>query len=180
MCRYIIVGKAASGKDWCQKMFVENGYKPLKQYTTRPKRPNETGDEYHFVSKKRIENLKEKQQFASLKIFKDWYYGFTIDEFKNCDVAILSVGNICDLRNWYPEVLITCTIIYLDIPISVRKERLKTRYNGGNQDDSVERRLTADERDFKNFKYFDLKFSSNNEATEFINKIIQQERSKEI
>lgn len=172
MCKYVIVGKAASGKDWCQKLFVSGGYKPLKQYTTRPKRPNETGKEYHFVSKKTIEKMKDDHKFCSLKEFKGWYYGFTLDDFKKCDVGILSVGNISDLINWYPDVLKFTTIIFLDIPLDIRKKRLKSRYSGGNEDDSLIRRIEADENDFKNFNNFDIKFTSNDDATKFINKII--------
>ena len=50
MSKYIIVGPGASGKDWLLKKMVELGYSPMRQYTTREKRENETGDEYHFVS----------------------------------------------------------------------------------------------------------------------------------
>lgn len=176
MCKYVIVGKAASGKDWCQNLFVEHGFKPLKQYTTRPKRPNETGKEYHFVSEKTIEKMQNEKKFCSLKVFKDWYYGFTLNDFKKCEVAILSVGNIYDLTNWYPEVLKFTTIIFLDIPTSVRRKRLKSRYSGGNEDDSLTRRIEADERDFQNFNIFDIKFTTNDEATKFINKIIQSKK----
>lgn len=174
MCKYIIVGKAASGKDWLQNIFIERGYKPLIQYTTRPKRPYETGNEYHFCSKKKIENMNKKMKFASLKIFNDWFYGFTIDDLKKCDVAIMSPLNINDLKNWYPDILKLITIIYLDIPINVRKNRLETRYNGGNEDDSIARRVNADEKDFENFNYFDIRFTNNDEATAFINKITSE------
>ena len=84
MCKYVIVGKAASGKDWCQRLFIEQGYKPLRQYTTRPKRPNETGGEYRFVDEKKINRMKRNMKFASLKNFKGWYYGFTLEEFEKC------------------------------------------------------------------------------------------------
>lgn len=171
MCKFVLVGKAASGKDYCQKVFVERGYKPLKQYTTRPKRPNETGDEYHFISKKRMEKMIEEKKFISVKEFKGWYYGFTLDELEKCDVAILNVGNINDLATWYPNVLRMTTIIFIDTSLEVRRHRLSSRYSGGNEDDSLERRLEADERDFKNFHYYDLKFGSSEELVHFINKI---------
>lgn len=176
MCKYVFVGKAASGKDWCQNLMVEHGYKPLKQYTTRPKRHYETGKEYHFVSKSRIERMNDENKFISLKVFKGWYYGFTLDDFKKCDVAILSVGNIMDLSQWHPDVLKLTTIIFLDIPMELRKKRLKKRYEGGNEDDDLVRRIVADENDFKNFNYFDIKFTNNDDAIKFINKIIQKKK----
>lgn len=174
MCKYVIVGKAASGKDWCQRLFVEQGYKPLRQYTTRPKRPNETGGEYHFVDEKKINRMKRNMKFASLKNFKGWYYGFTLEEFEKCDVAILSPGNISDLNTWFPNSLKFVTIIYLDIPMDIRKQRLSTRYEGGNEDDSVMRRINADEKDFENFKCFDIRFTHNDDATKYINKITHE------
>ena len=55
--KIILIGKAASGKDFFQKHLVSSGWVPLRQYTTRPKRPNEDGDEYHFVSEKEFDNI---------------------------------------------------------------------------------------------------------------------------
>lgn len=171
MVKYIIVGKAASGKDFAQSMLIKKGFKPLLQYTTRPVRPNETGKEYHFTSKEKMEKMIAQDKFVSVKVFNSWYYGFTIDDYLKSDVAVLSPGNIIDLMNNRPELLKFSTIIYLDIPEKVRKERLKVRYEGGNQDDSVNRRLKADRMDFKYFGYFDIRFTSNEEANEFINKL---------
>lgn len=171
MCKYVIVGKAASGKDYCQNLFVNCGYKPLKQYTTRPKRLNEKGNEYHFVSSNVIKNMNSDSRFVSLKKFKDWYYGFTLEDFEKCDVAILSPSNIEDLNIWFPDSIKFTTIIYLDIPSNIREERLKSRYPKGHEDDSIERRMNADENDFKNFKCFDIKFSNNDDAVKYINKI---------
>lgn len=170
MCKYVLVGKAASGKDYCQKVFMTRGYKQMKQYTTRPKRPNETGDEYHFISEERMKKMISEKRFISLKEFNGWYYGFTLEEFKRCDVAILNVGNINELETFYPNVLRMCTIIFIDTPLSVRKNRLKSRYTGGNEDDSLERRLEADEMDFKNFHTYDLRFGSSEDVVHFINK----------
>lgn len=171
MCKYVIVGKAASGKNYCQDLFIDNGYKQLKQYTTRPKRLNEKSDEYHFVSNDVIKKMNLESKFVSLKKFNGWYYGFTLEDFEKCDVAILSPGNINDLNIWFPQSLQFVTIIYLDIPSDIRKERLNSRYTNGHEDDSVERRMVADENDFKNFKCFDIKFSNNDDVVKYINKI---------
>lgn len=173
MCKYIIVGKAASGKDYLQNIFIEHGYKPLKQYTSRPKRPYETGDEYHFTSKKKIEKMKHDLKFASCNMYNNWYYGFTVNDFRTCDVAIVTPFDLNNLKTWYPDLLKFVTIIYLDIPVDIRKNRLKTRYEGGNEDDTIERRVNADEKDFENFTCFDIRFTNNDEATTYINKITQ-------
>jgi len=46
-----------------------------------------------------------------------------------------------------------CTIIYLDIPLEIRKQRLLER---GDLNDKIERRIAADERDFEGFTDFDI------------------------
>lgn len=171
MAKYIIVGKAASGKDYAQNILVKKGFKALLQYTSRPIRPNETGKEYHFTSVEKIEKMIKQGKFLSIKNFNNWYYGFTLDEFNKCDVAILSPSNIFDLQNGNPDLLKFTTIIYLDIPEKTRKERLKVRYNGGNEDDSVSRRLKADKFDFKYFDLFDVRFTNNDDANDFINNL---------
>ena len=52
-----------------------------------------------------------------------------------------------------------CTIIYLDISEEVRRERLMARYMPG---DTIERRIEADEKDFANFKDYDLVINNSN------------------
>ena len=171
MVKYIIVGKAASGKDFAQNILVKKGFKPMLQYTSRPVRVNETGKEYHFKTKKEIEKMIEQKKFLSLKTFNNWYYGFTEDEYMKSDVAILSPGNLNDIQNYRPELLMFSTIIYLDIPEKIRKERLRKRYDGGKRDDTVNRRICADKEDFKYFNIYDVVFKTNEEANDFINKI---------
>lgn len=175
--KYLIVGPAASGKDWLQQRFIEKGYKPLVQYTTRPKRPTETGSEYHFISQKLMGKMIREMKFLSVKCFKEWWYGFSKNDFDECDVAIVSIGNINELRYNYPNLLDMCEIIYLDIPKEVRIARLSSRYNGGTVDDTIERRVSADEQDFEDFNFFTICLTSVDEICGFINKV--QDKPKE-
>jgi guanylate kinase len=46
-------------------------------------------------------------------------------------------------------------IVYLDIDEDTRRERLSKRYIGGKEDDSLERRLQADKKDFEYFDSID-------------------------
>lgn len=169
--KYLIVGPAASGKDWLQQRFIEKGYRPLVQYTTRPKRPTETGSEYHFISQKLMGKMIREMKFLSVKCFKDWWYGFVKKDFDECDVAIVSIGNINELRYNYPNLLDMCEIIYLDIPKEVRITRLSDRYNGGTVDDTIERRVSADEQDFEDFNFFTICLTSEKEVCDFINTV---------
>ena len=170
MCKYIIVGKAAAGKNYAQDVFIREGnFKPCIQYTSRPRRHNESGNEYHFISDKKITQLYENNKFISMKTCTNgWKYGLSLEEFKTCDVAILSPENIMDIKLKYPELIRLTTIIYLDIPIKIRKERLTNRYVGGSEDDSMKRRIDADERDFESFDCYDIRFTNNDECIKFI------------
>jgi guanylate kinase len=148
--KFIIIGKAASGKDFMQKQLVYKGWVPLMQYTTRPKRPNEVGDEYHFISNEEFESISCK--LRSVQNFVGWKYGYDIDEALASDVIIFSPANLLDLMMSSDKksinLLGSSTIIYLDIDEETRRERLSVRYNGGNEDDPLERRLNADKKDF--------------------------------
>ena len=90
MSKYIIVGPGASGKDWMLQRMVKLGLKPMKQYTTREKRENETGDEYHFVSETVFKDMDDRAKFISVNFYRIGWYGVSLDELKNSDVAILS------------------------------------------------------------------------------------------
>ena len=46
-----------------------------------------------------------------------------------------------------------CTIIYLDIPLAIRRSRLLDR---GDLNDKIQRRIDADETDFANFNDYDI------------------------
>ena len=159
--KVIIIGKAASGKDYLQKQLVSNGWIPLRQYTTRPKRPNEVGDEYHFVSEEEFDSIQNK--LMSVQTFNGWRYGFDIDEALASDVMIFSPANYFEMQlssHIKSRNLLLCSIIvYLDIDEDIRRDRLSKRYAGGNEDDSLERRLQADAKDFEFFDGSDWNYN---------------------
>lgn len=180
--KIIIIGKAASGKDYLQKQLVSNGWIPLRQYTTRPKRPNEVGDEYHFVSEEEFDNIIHK--LMSVQSFNGWRYGYDIDEALASDVMIFSPANYFEMElssRFKSRKLSLCsTIVYLDIDEDTRRERLSKRYIGGNEDDSLERRLQADAKDFEFFDGLDwnyepdmcVRLRNENEVDEFLKKLL--------
>ena len=159
--KIIIIGKAASGKDFLQKRLVSNGWIPLRQYTTRPKRPNETGDEYHFVSEEEFDSIRHK--LMSVQSFNGWRYGYDIDEALASDVMIFSPANYFEMQfssRFQSRNLLLCSfIVYLDIDEDIRRERLSKRYAGGNEDDLLERRLQADAKDFEFFDGSDWNYN---------------------
>ena len=173
--KYIIVGPGASGKDWLLKKMVELGYRPMKQYTTREKRENETGDEYHFVDDETFKKMEKENKFASVNFYHIGWYGVSYDELKKYDVAILSPANVSDVFRVYPGLRDRFTIIYLDMPVELRRERLARRYVNKVGDDN-ERRLAADERDFARYATWDLRFEDVKSVNDFINNLSLQLR----
>ena len=166
--KYIIVGPGASGKDWVLKKMVEMGYKPMRQYTTREKRENETGDEYHFISEEEFRHMDDRAQFISANFYRIGWYGISYDELMDSDVAILSPANVKDIFSLRPELRDRFTIIYLDMPEDLRRERLNKRYLQKVGDDN-EARLAADRKDFAGFDLWDLRLVDEKSVTTFIN-----------
>lgn len=168
--KFIIVGKGASGKDWMQKRIVEKGYVSMKQYTTREKRDNESGDEYHFIDNAEFKEMEKSGKFVSVNFYRIGWYGISLDELKSCGVAILSPANIIEIFSAYPELRKEYEIVYLDIPVDVRRQRLSRRYVNNIGDDN-EVRIMNDENDFKDFCDYDVKLCSEDEVSDFINTI---------
>lgn len=180
--KIIIIGKAASGKDYFQKQLVSNGWRPLRQYTTRPKRPNEVGDEYHFVSEDYFNCI--KHNLRSVQNFNGWMYGFYMEEAISSDVMIFSPANLLNIYLSSDilsrDLLLNSTIVYLDIDEDTRRERLSVRYVGGNEDDSLERRLQADKNDFEFFDNIGLDYNfyryvrlcNKSEVDDFLKKLL--------
>ena len=180
--RFIVLGKAASGKDFLQKCLIDEGYIPLRQYTTRPRRPNEVGDEYHFVNEREFDYISDS--LKSVQNFIGWWYGYDINEALQSDVMIFSPANFLDLTqssdSKSKRLLQSSTIVYLDIDEETRRERLSVRYIGGTEDDSLERRLQADKQDFVYFDSIDwsenpygyVRLCSKEDVDDFLKKLL--------
>jgi cytidylate kinase len=71
-------------------------------------------------------------------------------------------------------------VVYLDVDEETRRRRLSVRYDGGSVDDSLERRLQADKKDFEFFDSIDwnenpygfVRLCNNIEVDEFLKKIL--------
>jgi guanylate kinase len=151
--KIILVGKAASGKDWFKDFLVKEGYAPSISHTTRPSRMGEyNGVTYNFVSDLKFRLMIFFGMFLEYKKFNGWFYGNTKKQARNAEVFILTPSG---LRDFPKEIKQNSTIIYFSINTEIRRRRLMKRSDY----DNLERRMMADRKDFRNFKEYDLKIT---------------------
>ena len=157
--KLIIVGKSGSGKNFLLEKLAEKGLKPSIKWTTRPQRKNEkNGLEYTFTDNKHFERMIEGDQFIAWQTFKNdagniWYYGVSKHDFEENQAFIMTPGEISNLNEYQRK---SAFVVYLDIDRSVRESRLPIREDNN---DSIKRRLDADEIDFEKFRDYDLKLT---------------------
>lgn len=152
--RIALVGRAASGKDHARKLFMDRHFKHAISYTTRPERKDEAnGIDYHFLSEEEFKKKIDNDEFYEHVSFNGWHYGTSKRQFYSDDIFIMTPSGISKLK---PEDRKNTFIIYFDVPYEIRKERLSKRSDA----DTVERRLEADDQDFKDFIDFDLRITT--------------------
>lgn len=150
-----IVGAAASGKDHMRQRFQDRGFKFGISCTTRKPRPGEkNGRDYYFITEQQFQDFIDNGQFVEWQEFNGWKYGMTKHDWELCDVMILNAEAVELLPKRYRDSLF---VFYIDIPEGVRRERLLSR---NDKEDSIDRRITADDEQFRNFFDFDCKITN--------------------
>lgn len=150
MSLLVIMGKSASGKDTViNKLVKDYDYKRLVRYTTRPMRKDEKQDiTYHFISEDEfIGKIKDDFFLEYEKHLTDkgiWYYGSAKEDYGTDDklVIILTPEGVQPLKSKG----INPTVIYLYSNQATIKDRLAKR---GDSKDETERRMKADNTDFR-------------------------------
>jgi len=99
-------------------------------------------------------NLINSGDMIEYQQFVGWYYGLTREEFENSDVIILNREAVDMLPE---EIREQCMVLYLDIDKDVRLNRMLER---NDQDDSLQRRMEADEKQYENFTNYDLRLTN--------------------
>tara|TARA_R100000541_G_scaffold33187_1_gene41857 strand:+ start:145 stop:618 length:474 start_codon:yes stop_codon:yes gene_type:complete len=150
--KLILVGKAAAGKDFLKNRLVAKNFKPGISCTTRLPRHNEVdGVDYHFMTEDQFKETIDSGEMLEHMIFNDWYYGLTKEEFEKADVMIMSKDGLDVLPKDYRD---RCMVIFLDPPRITRVERLEHR---NDPNDSIVRRMNTDDKQFEDFRDYDLK-----------------------
>lgn len=161
--KLIILAPSGGGKDFLMRKLVDKGLIGCLKMTTRPQRKHEIQlVTYNFVTDSLFKEKIDNNEFLCYQTFnvtpegrdpETWYYGITKEEFDRAQVFIMTPG---EFENINPEVRKGCFVVYLDIDRSIRESRLFKRQD---KNDSITRRLDADEIDFKDFKDYDLKIT---------------------
>jgi len=161
--KLILLGKSGSGKDYLMRKLVDKGLKAALKWTTRPARKNETqGITYNFVENDYFLKSINENKFLNYQKYtvtpegkseETWYYGITNEEFESSQVFIMTPAEFSAIdKKWRKELF----VVYLDIPRDVRESRLFKR---NDKNDSIKRRMDADDVDFENFRDWDLRIT---------------------
>lgn len=150
--RIILVGHAASGKDYAKELLQNKlGLTYGVSYTSRPPRVGEIeGKDYFFRDENFFkEKIKEKAWYEYV-IFNKWYYGTLKSQFYGKDnVFIMTPKGLAHLNGEDREKSL---VIFFDIPEDIRYERISKRKGNA---DSIDRRIEADKVDFMGFSNYD-------------------------
>lgn len=158
---FFVLGKSCSGKDTIFNRLKENTELNLKTvvgYTTRPMREGEEdGKEYFFVSRKKLEDLKDSGKVIECRDYNTvhgiWSY-FTVDDgqINLTDKNYLYIGTLESYEkmvNFYGQQVVVP--IYVQVENGERLARAIERERKQVEPKYAEmcRRFLADEEDFK-------------------------------
>lgn len=187
----IIMGKTCSGKNAVVSELVKRGWSQIVTYTSRPKRRGEkNGREYWYISEEDFSNKINSGYFAEWKAYRVgnqiWYYGSPSGEIiesslddKN-HVIILTPQGVEDILGFLSKYISNyqINIIYLYANHKTILKRLKARKD---KNDSIERRMKADDKDFENAVNIANKIIYNNDSdsvSDVADKIIKSAERK--
>lgn len=151
--RIVLVGKAGSGKDYFRDYLSQVETLDVS-YTTRPARDGEKdGYTYNYITEEEFLEKKANGFFLEAVNFNGWWYGTSNSNWNSKRVFIMTPSGTTHI----PEKDIKdCILVYFDIPLDTRRERLSKRSDA----DSVDRRITADEKDFAGFDRFNIRVTN--------------------
>ena len=169
MSLLVLMGKSCSGKDTIANELVKYGYENLVSYTTRPMRDDEIQDQtYHFISEDEFINkinngfFLEYRKYLSANANGLWYYGTAKEDYEKESkmVSILTPDGV----NTLISKGINPKVIYIYANQITIKNRLLKR---GDNKEEAERRMKADNVDFRGAEMLANRIIYNNEGKEF-------------
>lgn len=142
----VLVGESASGKSSIEKELIDFGYNPIISYTTRPAREGEVdGVDYHFITDKEFNSMKEKGEFAEVGKYNDGFYGTVKTDYLKstsndvCDkVVVLTPHGLRQIKKIYKSDIVS---FHIKVP---RRDRLVKMLQRGDNIEECFRRSTSD------------------------------------
>lgn len=167
MSLLVLMGKSCSGKDTIANELVnKHGYENLVSYTTRSMRDDEIqGKTYHFISEDEFINKINNGFFLEYRKYLSesglWYYGTAKKDYekKSKMISILPPDGV----NTLISKGINPKVIYIYANQITIKNRLLKR---GDNKDEADRRLKADNIDFRGAEMLANRIIYNNEGKE--------------
>lgn len=152
--RIVIVGPAASGKDFLRKRLRSLGLESGVLMTSRPPRDGEVnGEDYCFKSPEFIRSRIESGYTVCHHEYNGWLYALDFAEWDLKDVFVLTPEYLSQMGGLRGEF----AVVYLRPSGVSRFLRLLKR--GGA--DGVLRRMKADRRQFRGFRDYDIMITNN-------------------
>lgn len=178
MSLLVLMGKSCSGKDTIANELVKYGYENLVSYTTRPMRDDEIQDQtYHFISEDEFINkinngfFLEYRKYLSANANGLWYYGTAKEDYEKESkmISILTPDGV----NTLISKGINPKVIYIYANQITIKNRLLKR---GDNKEEAERRMKADNVDFRGAEMLANRIIYNNEGkelSEVVNEVLK-------
>lgn len=155
----VLVGASASGKTDIAKILIDQyGYKKMVTTTSRkPRKGEQSGIDYHFISRKVFENRMKKDKFLETVEYNGHYYGTPTKGATKEKVLIVDPDGANSI---YDKELPDTVIILLETSEEIRKERMLER---GDTLIQVIDRLEKDDKHFHkdNLKHIDFIVNTN-------------------
>ncbi len=125
---FVLMGPSAAGKTTLENYLASKGFGKIVTTTTRPIGKDEIeGEDYHFVTAKKFQNMLENNQFAEHDYNYGNSYGITKVEFEKSEnlVAVLNLSGALSVKKIFPD----CTyFIFVQPPsLKVLEERIIKR-----------------------------------------------------
>ncbi len=164
----VLMGESASGKSTIEKFLVQEGFKKIISYTTRPIRKNEKhGVDYHFITEEEFLHKLDEGFFAENTIYNAWHYGISKEDCIDNTVVVVEPHGFRQLKN-IKDINIISFYIKVD-----ERERLIRMVKRGDNLLEVFRRIFSDQGVFQFIeREVDYVIDNNEDINKSINQIL--------
>lgn len=143
-----LIGPMGSGKTTIANELVKNGFVKTRAITTRPKRPNESDDEYLFTDNEGFKSAVIWDDIRAIRVYSTklgiWRYGISMKEFQK-DRDTVTILDPSSFEYLAPDIGESVFGVFLDAPEDICKLRALAR---GDDPKEVDRRIESDREDF--------------------------------